>query len=338
MTKGLLHRWIDRFQAAALARVMQGAGQLGFLDYRFDGDRMHWTRGLCLLFGLDEPPVGGLAGWLARMDPADRTRVERELWTACALRRRQETLDYTVDLPDGGRRLLSSRIMLSYRGDGRPVRMTGLATAVAPRAEPVALPSKDEQLALLSHQLRTPLGALSVANEVLQVVEPGSPDAREALAVIGRQTAKLSQLLHDVVRPAGDPPATAPLAPAGRPLPPARRRKVLVVENNMDALGSMCARLELEGHEVTGTRDGLDALCRLRSSAPEVSLVDLGLPRLTAYDLVRHARASGYSGRMVALCSVPGSGTAQHARRGGFDDWLVKPVAPDRLRASLAGA
>lgn len=222
---GLLNSWTERFQTGALARLMHRAGQVGFFDYRFAADRLAWTPGLCTLFGLSPAPTGGLDQWYARMDPGDRARIERELWTACALRRRDEMLDYAISLPDGGRRLLSSRIVLRYGREGRPVRMTGLTVAAQPRA-PAAGQGQKELLATLGHQLRTPLGALCAANEVLQVVEPGSPDAREALAVIGRQTARLSQLLHD-------------LTVSGRG-----------VEDNSDARASLRARLELEGHEV----------------------------------------------------------------------------------------
>lgn len=331
-----MQRCADRLNAGAMARVMHGAGQIGFFEYRFASDRMRWTPGLCTLFGFDAAPAGGLAQWYARMDEADRARIERELWTACAVQARSETLDYAIRLPDGQSRVLTSCIMLSYSREGRPARMTGLTVIAAQHRDvPVAQQGNDALMAKITHQLRTPLGALSTASEVLQVVEPGSTDAQEALAVIGRQTAKLSQLLHDLSHSAGDLPVSAPLVdPPVAPSRP-RPRKVLVVEDNLDALASLCARLELDGHEVTPARDGLEGLCRLRTQAPEVSIVDMGLPRLTGLDLARHARAAGYSGRMVALTGLDAGQNAQDARSSVFDDWLVKPVEPQRLRDTL---
>lgn len=333
-----MQRCVDRFKAGAMARLLHGDGQVGFFDYRFAANRMEWTPGLCTLFGLDTAPGGGMEQWYARMAEADRTRVERELWTACALGRRHETFDYAIDLPDGSSRLLSSRILLGYGADGRPVRMTGLTvTAPLQRNVQVAQQSKDELLATVSHQLRTPLGALGAASEVLKVVDPGSPDAQEALAVIGRQTARMAQLLHEMADSARGGRAPAP-ADLGAGLPPPLRRKVLVVEDNSDALASICARLELDGHEVTAARDGLEGLCRLRTLAPEVSIVDIGLPRLTGFEVAQHARAAGYAGRMVALAGADAGQDAHDARHAVFDDWLVKPVDSKRLRASLRPA
>jgi CheY-like chemotaxis protein len=331
---GLLHRWMEQLQAGALARLMQRAGHIGFFDYRFATDRFAWTPGLCNLFGLDAAPSGGVAQWYARMQEADRMRVERELWTACALRRRYETLDYAITLPGGGSRGLSSHVLLRYGPDGQALRMTGVTVDVPLAGGDAAQRVKDELKIMLSHQLRTPLGALSTANQVLQVVEPGSKDAQEALAVIGRQTARLAQLLNEFAAAGREQPAAEPPAPSGS-LPPSQRRKILVVEDNSDALASLCTPLQLDGHEVATAGDGLEGLCRLRELKPEISIVDVGLPRLTGFDLARHARASGYSGKMIALTGQDDGGHADDARRAGFDGWLVKPVESHQLRASL---
>jgi CheY-like chemotaxis protein len=330
---GLLQRWMEQLQAGALARRMQRAGHIGFFDYRFAADRFTWTPSLCTLFGLGAPPHGGVKQWYARMKEADRMRVERELWTACALRRRRETLDYAIILPDGRSRSLSSHIILRYGPDGRALRMTGVTVDVALHDGDPATSPRDELAAMLSHQLRTPLGALSMANDVLQAVPPGSDDAREALAVIGRQTARLAQLVHEFAAAGREEPATEP--PAQSEPPPSPRRKILVVENNSDALASLRTRLELDGHEVATAGDGLEGLCRLRELKPEISIVDIGLPSLTGFDLARRARASGYSGRMIALTGPNNARHAGEARLAGFDDWLIKPVEPHELRASL---
>jgi len=331
-----LQRWMDQLQDMAVVRLMRGAGHVGFFGYRFQADRFSWTPGLCELFGMDATPPGGIREWYERIRPADRARVERELWTACALRRPQATLDFGIALANGAERFLSSRILLAYGTDGRPCRMTGVTIDVTDRQLEAVRRAREELFAAVNHRLRTPLGALSSAAQVLQSLRPGSADAEEARAIIGRQTLRLARML-DELSP-GDPELDTGPGPwaAGDALPPSRRRKILLVEDNNDALASLRCKLELDGHEVSTAADGLEGLCRLRMQGPEVSIVNIGLPRLTGLDLARHARASGYAGRMIALSGFGAGSDLHDARKAGFDACLVKPVQRSQLRSSLA--
>jgi CheY-like chemotaxis protein len=211
--------------------------------------------------------------------------------------------------------------------------MSGVTVDVTDRQLDAVRHAKEALFALLNHRLRTPLGALSSAAEVLQSLPPGSPDAEEARAIVARQTARLAQLLDDMNdRYANEPsPSTAP-----GDAPPWRPRKVLVVEDNSDALSSLRRKLELDGHEVSTASDGFEGLCRLRILRPDVSIVDIALPRLNGLDVARFARASGYSGRMIALSGFGTGRDAQDARVAGFDACLVKPVDRGQLRSTLA--
>jgi len=74
----------------------------------------------------------------------------------------------------------------------------------------------------------------------------------------------------------------------------------------------------------------------LLKQKPEVSIVDIGLPGLTGFELARHARAAGYAGRMIALSGYGAERDAQEALVAGFDAYLVKPVDRNQLRASLS--
>jgi CheY-like chemotaxis protein len=132
------------------------------------------------------------------------------------------------------------------------------------------------------------------------------------------------------------PAARAPAVEAGGALPPARRRNVLVVEDNRDVLAALRAKLELDGHTVSTAADGIEGLSRLLTGRPEVSIVDIGLPGLTGFELARHARAAGYAGRMIAISGYGAERAAQDALVAGFDAYLVKPVDPDELRSTLS--
>ncbi|HSW16806.1 MAG TPA: hybrid sensor histidine kinase/response regulator [Ramlibacter sp.] len=131
------------------------------------------------------------------------------------------------------------------------------------------------------------------------------------------------------------PAIPAPVASDETLAPPTRRCKVLVVDDNQDVLCALRSRLELDGHIVSTAADGIEGLRSLLQLQPEVSIVDIGLPGLTGYEVARHARAAGYAGRMVALSGYAGGQEVNSARVAGFDAYLVKPVDRDKLRASL---
>jgi CheY-like chemotaxis protein len=132
------------------------------------------------------------------------------------------------------------------------------------------------------------------------------------------------------------PAIDAPQAPGDPALPPSRRRKVLVVEDNDDVMSALRTKLELDGHTVSTASDGVEGLSRLLHLRPEVSLVDIGLPGLTGLELARHARAAGYAGRMIAMSGYGAERDAREALVAGFDAYLVKPIDRDELRASLS--
>jgi signal transduction histidine kinase len=132
------------------------------------------------------------------------------------------------------------------------------------------------------------------------------------------------------------PSIPAPDQKPDQALPPSRRRNVLVVDDNDDVLTALRAKLELDGHTVTTAADGVEGLSRLLKLRPEVSIVDIGLPGITGYELARHARAAGYAGRMIALSGYGAERDAHEALVAGFDAYLVKPVDRNRLRASLS--
>lgn len=123
-------------------------------------------------------------------------------------------------------------------------------------------------------------------------------------------------------------------------MPPAsaRRRRVLVIEDNLDAGDSLRVVLELEGHEVTLARDGqsgYEAALRLR---PDVVLCDIGLPGMDGYELARRLRREPALDRttLVALSGYARPDDVEAAREAGFDRHLAKPPAVEVLSGLLS--
>jgi PAS domain S-box-containing protein len=105
-------------------------------------------------------------------------------------------------------------------------------------------------------------------------------------------------------------------------------QRVLIVDDNSDAAATLAMLLQMEGHLVTTAADGQRALAAFASSAPQVVLLDIGLPDLDGYEVARRMRASA-AGQKVLLLAVTGWGQVEDKQRAveaGFDDHLTKPV------------
>jgi CheY-like chemotaxis protein len=117
----------------------------------------------------------------------------------------------------------------------------------------------------------------------------------------------------------------------------APHRRILVVDDNADALESLSRLVTMMGNDVRRARDGLEALEIGRAFRPEVVLMDLGMPNLNGYDAARRMRAEPW-GRDLALVATTGWGQEDDRRRtaeAGFDRHLVKPIALASLREAL---
>jgi CheY-like chemotaxis protein len=118
----------------------------------------------------------------------------------------------------------------------------------------------------------------------------------------------------------------------------AQKRKILVVDDNVDAADSLAILLGLEGHEVRVANDGPAALKIAQAEPPHMVLLDLGMPGMDGYQVARRLRRlPGFHD--VLLVALTGWGQEEDQRRSreaGFDLHLVKPVEPDALKQLLA--
>jgi signal transduction histidine kinase/ActR/RegA family two-component response regulator len=111
-------------------------------------------------------------------------------------------------------------------------------------------------------------------------------------------------------------------------------RRVLLVEDNEDGRHMMEMVLALEGHTVRAVSSGLEAVNVAAAWAPDIALVDIGLPDIDGYEVARRIRALRPD-TPPKLVAVSGFGQPQDQRtayEAGFDLHLTKPVAPDFLR------
>ena len=493
-------------QSQRLLDLAQEAGHVGFFTYEFDTDALAWTPGQAKLFGLDTPGFQStLAEWIGRIHPDDRDTMQVALLRSLAVRLEATNMEYRVSLPGDTMRWLSTRLSLGYHPNGQPHRMVGVTLDITDRRRAeqagaelmereqaarlqaeAANRAKDEFLAMLGHELRNPLSAISAAVEVLNRTEIEGEPALSAREIIGRQTLHLSHMMGDLldvtrvisgkVKLARQPLDLALLVrrtldtlaltgessqhvmsadlheawvevdptrmdqvvtnlvgnalkytpPGSRisvtlrseanqallqvadngegipaellprvfdlfvqgersidrrggglgigltlvkrlvdlhggtvvatsgasgsrfdvrlplveavPLAPARGRaaggaglRVLVIEDNADALRSMSDMLTLDGHEVLGETNGRAGLDRLVKEWPDVAIVDIGLPELDGFQVALLARSRGYSGRMIAVSGYGQKQDTRRALKAGFDAHIVKPIDAAQL-------
>jgi len=124
--------------------------------------------------------------------------------------------------------------------------------------------------------------------------------------------------------------------PAG---PAARGLHILVVEDHEDSREMMRHFLEGAGHRVSEAADGSTAVAEALRLAPDVAVIDVGLPGLDGFEVARRIREAQLSSiRLIALSGHGLPRDRSRAIEAGFDEHLVKPITPDRLLGALVPA
>jgi CheY-like chemotaxis protein len=114
-------------------------------------------------------------------------------------------------------------------------------------------------------------------------------------------------------------------------------RRILIIDDNHDAADSLATLLQLWGHRTWSAHDGQAALSLAREVAPDIVLLDIGLPVMDGYEVAHQLRQLDGTQRSL-LVAVTGYGQAEdrlRSREAGFDHHLVKPVDIEALRRLL---
>jgi CheY-like chemotaxis protein len=112
-----------------------------------------------------------------------------------------------------------------------------------------------------------------------------------------------------------------------------RSLRVVVADDDLDAVRTLTALLEDEGHEVRGVSGGKQALKAIGEFGADVVLLDIGMPDMTGYAVVEELRKT-YGGARPALTAITGRADPADklvARMVGFDHHVTKPYDPREL-------
>ncbi|MET0859141.1 MAG: ATP-binding protein, partial [Telluria sp.] len=118
-------------------------------------------------------------------------------------------------------------------------------------------------------------------------------------------------------------------------VPAAARRRVMIVDDNVDAATTTAELLAVLGHEVAVAHDGKSALLLVQQMRPDVAIFDIGLPDIDGYQLAQAVRRLGFAGKLVALTGYGQQRDKHLSAEAGFDLHLTKPVDLEALERAV---
>ena len=115
------------------------------------------------------------------------------------------------------------------------------------------------------------------------------------------------------------------------------RRRVLVVDDNLDSAKGIATLLRTWGHEVHLAHDGRAAIAAARLLHPDYLLLDIGLPGMDGFEVAAQLRDESGLGamRVIALSALPQGSDRQRLLEAGIDEYLTKPLDPKFLESLL---
>jgi DNA-binding response OmpR family regulator len=106
---------------------------------------------------------------------------------------------------------------------------------------------------------------------------------------------------------------------------------ILVADDDEDILTLMSVSLAREGNTVLTARDGEQALELAIRRRPDLVLLDIAMPHLTGFEVLRRIRASKTGVPVILVSAFAGEQDIAEGWREGANDYIVKPFSPDDL-------
>ena len=224
----------------------------------------------------------------------------------------------------------TGKISLTVRADGARAEIRVRDTGIG--IEPDLLPHVFDPFTQAPRSLDRAQGGLGLGLALVRnLVEMHGGKVRASSGGAGQGSEFVVTLPRSSGKDAVKPEATTGVS---RPSAVAKRR-VLLVDDEVDQAVALGKLIELEGHDTMVVHSAAAALEAARDFAPEVALLDIGMPDMDGFELARRLRAE-QAGRPLLLVAVTGYG--QDAARfdaAGFDAHLLKPLRLDALRELL---
>src|SRR4051812_16751820 len=114
------------------------------------------------------------------------------------------------------------------------------------------------------------------------------------------------------------------------------RKRVLIIDDEPDHVTSLATLLRLSGHHVEYATNPLYAIDLANQFRPEFVFIDIGLPYMTGYDVMKRLKKHFQGARMFAITGHAGEEARRKSIEAGFEDHFPKPVDPALLEKLLA--
>jgi PAS domain S-box-containing protein len=184
--------------------LAQEAGRIGTFEWDIRTGAVNWSATMEELYGLAAGGFrGGYQEWKQAIHPDDDARAEDERLRAVAARTDLDS-EFRIVRPDGETRWIASKGKVFYRADGEPLRMLGVSIDITERKRTEealrdADRKKDEFLATLAHELRSPLAPIRNALGILETTGLAQPELEWGRGVLDRQVRLMARLLEDLL-------------------------------------------------------------------------------------------------------------------------------------------
>jgi two-component system cell cycle response regulator DivK len=114
-------------------------------------------------------------------------------------------------------------------------------------------------------------------------------------------------------------------------------KKILIAEDNPASREFLVELLDAQGYQVIVAEDGESALRKVKAEPPDLVLLDIQMPGMDGYEVVRRLRADPSTSalRIVACTAYAMSGDEEKAIAAGFDGYITKPIRAAALRTQI---
>lgn len=117
-------------------------------------------------------------------------------------------------------------------------------------------------------------------------------------------------------------------------------KRIVIIEDNEDALDMLTSYLEALAYQVTGANGGNQGLSLIKTQNPDLAIIDIGLPDIDGYEVARQLRSDPMTQglKLIALTGYGSSEDKKNAFAAGFDIHLTKPLNMQQLLVHITEA